>query len=322
MLSRKSWATFAIISAIVAFITIESLRSTPKQAVAAGQGAEPKSTPATSAAETEIRKINSDYATAMMAGNLEAVMAYWAADADYVDEAGKTTKGSAKIAELFRKALPDLKGSKIVVRVNSLKFLRPEVCLEDGTVEKNFQTGSKDTNRFAIVWTRTGDKWLISSVRDLPSEVTDLPSLAAIQLKDLEWLVGEWIDDEPKADVALKVSWSTNKAFLVMDYVVKREGAEPLEVTMRIGWDGHNNRIRSWIFDSQGGFAEGYLQKDGNRWLVGISGILPDGGTGGSTNIYEFKDANSFVWKALERDVDGQPLADAEVKFVRKSTKK
>jgi hypothetical protein len=159
-------------------------------------------------------------------------------------------------------------------------------------------------------------------VRDLPSEVSDLPSLASVQLKDLEWLVGEWVDDSPKIEVALNVKWATNKAFLLMDYVVKREGLEPLEVTVRVGWDGHNNRIRSWIFDSNGGFAEAYWQKDGKRWLVGTSGILADGGTGGSTNIYEFVDANSFVWRATERDVDGQPLADAEVKFVRKAAKK
>jgi hypothetical protein len=76
------------------------------------------------------------------------------------------------------------------------------------------------------------------------------------------------------------------------------------------------------VFDSDGGFAEAYWRRDGNRWIVGTSGVLPDGGTGGSTNIYEFVDENSFVWRATERDVDGQPLADAEVKFVRPAAKK
>ena len=153
-------------------------------------------------------------------------------------------------------------------------------------------------------------------------KINDLPSLASAQLKDLEWLVGNWVNDNSKVDVTLNIRWATNKAFLLMDYVVKREGQEPLEVSVRIGWDGHNKRIRSWVFDSQGGMAEGYWTKDGKRWLVGMSGVLPDGGTGGSTNEYEFVDANSFVWRATERDVDGQPLADAEVKFVRNTPKK
>src|SRR5205085_1340146 len=134
MFSRKLWATFAISAAIVAFITLESIRSTPRQAIAAGQGAEPKSGP--SGAEAAIRKANTDYAAAMMAGDLDAIMAHWAKDADYVDESGKMTKGSDKIADLFRKVLPDIKGTKVVIKVNSLKFLRPEVALEDGAVEK------------------------------------------------------------------------------------------------------------------------------------------------------------------------------------------
>jgi uncharacterized protein (TIGR02246 family) len=257
-----------------------------------------------------------------MAGDLNAIMAYWASDADYVDETGAATKGSDKIAELFKKALSELKGAKVVVRIHSLKFVRPEVCLEDGTVEKTFPTGTKDSNRFAIVWTKAGDKWQITSVRDLPSEVNDLPSLASAQLKDLDWLVGEWVDDGAKAEVSLQVKWASNKAFLLMDYVIKHEGVDPLEVSVRVGWDGHNRRIRSWIFDSAGGFAEGYWRRDGKRWQVGTSGVLPDGDVGGSTNIYEFVDANAFIWRAIDRDVDGQPLPDVEVKFVRKNTKK
>jgi uncharacterized protein (TIGR02246 family) len=318
MLSRKS-RTAACLCALAAAggIIVMCGRPGPRIAQAAGQGAASKS----SAAESEIRKANADYAAAMMAGDLDAIIAFWAADADYIDESGKATRGNDKIAALFRKALPDLKGTKVAIRIDSLKFLRPEICFEDGTVEKTFATGIKETNRFAVVWTKSGDKWQISSVRDLPTEMNDLPSMAAAQLKDLEWLVGEWTDEGAKAEVNLKVAWATNKAFLLMDYVIKREGADPLEVSVRVGWDGLNNRVRSWVFDSSGGFAEGYWRKDGKRWIVGTSGILPDGGTGGSTNTYEFVDGNSFAWRATDREVDGQPLTDAEVKFVRKNTK-
>ncbi|HVK09399.1 MAG TPA: SgcJ/EcaC family oxidoreductase [Gemmataceae bacterium] len=274
------------------------------------------------AAEAAIRKANADYATALSAADPTAIMALWAADADYVDEAGKQTQGRDNIAALFQKALPDMKGVKVAVKVNSLKFHRPDVCLEDGTVEKTFPTGTKETNRFAIVWTRAGDKWLISSVRDLPAEATDASSVAAARLTELGWLVGEWVDDGAKADVKVTVKWGPKKTSLLMDYVIKQDEADPLEVSVRVGWDARAGRIRSWVFDSEGGFAEAYWRRDGNRWIVGTSGVLPDGGTGGSTNIYEFVDENSFVWRATERDVDGQPLADAEVKFVRPAAKK
>jgi uncharacterized protein (TIGR02246 family) len=309
---KRKVAAFAC--ALVAIGGILVLIARPE---AAGQGGDAKT-----GAEAEIRKANTDYAAAMMAGDLDAIMAFWAADADYIDEAGTMTRGSDKIAALFRKAMPEFKGAKISVKIHSLRFLRPEICLEDGTVDKTTATGTRESSRFAIVWTKSAGKWQISSVRDLPTEVNDLPSLASAQLKDLEWLVGEWVDEGAKAEVTLNVKWAANKSFLLMDYVVKREGAEPLEVSVRVGWDGHNGRVRSWVFDSHGGFGEGYWSKDGKRWVVGTSGVLPDGGTGGATNIYEFKDENSFIWRATDRDVDGQPLADAEVKFVRKTAKK
>jgi uncharacterized protein (TIGR02246 family) len=320
MLHRRYRATAAlcVLAALSgAFLLIA--RPDPKQATAAGQGADSKAPPG---AEQQIRKANADYATALMAGNLDAIMAFWSSDADYIDEAGEMTRGSEKITELFRKALPEFKDTKVNVKVVSLRFLRPEICLEDGVLEKTSATGIKESSRFAAVWTKTGDKWLISSGRDLPADVDDLPSLAAAQLKDLEWLVGEWVDDGAKSEVTLKVTWASNKAYLLMDYIVKTEGADTLEVSVRVGWDARHGRVRAWVFDNHGGFAEGYWTKDSKRWVVGMSGILPDGGVGGSTNVYEFVDPNSFVWRATDRDVDGQQLADAEVKFVRKAAKK
>src|SRR5262249_19193156 len=158
------------------------VRPVTDRAEAAGQGAGKGS-----GADAEIRLANANYGAAMTAGDIDAIMAFWTADADYIDEIGKQTTGNDKIAALFRKAAPETKGSKVTIRVHTLKFLRPEVCLEDGSVERTLATGTKETNRFAIVWTKTGDKWLISSVRDLPTDVTDLPSVAAAYLSELSW---------------------------------------------------------------------------------------------------------------------------------------
>src|SRR5262249_17695585 len=195
--------------------------------------------------EAAIKKTLVDYGAALTSGELDQVMAFWTTDSDYIDEAGKMTKGKDQIAALFKKALPELKGAKVTSNLDSIKFLRPEVALVDGNIDTTSTTGVKDISRYAIVMNKTGDKWLIDSARDLPSQVTDLPSLASAQLKDLEWLVGEWVDQSPNIDVTIKVYWATNKAFLLMDYIVKREGTEPLEVTLRVGYDGASNRIRS-----------------------------------------------------------------------------
>jgi uncharacterized protein (TIGR02246 family) len=315
----SKFRTPVIVTALAAVVVILGLAVRPATHVSEAMA----QAPAKSATgdEAAIKQANLDYITAMVKGDVDGVMAFWATDADYIDEAGKMTRGKEQIAAMFKKSLPDVKGSKAVGKIHSMKFLRPEICLEDGTLELATADGTKTSSRYAVVWTKVGDKWLISSARDLPAEVTDLPSIASAQLKELEWLIGEWQDDKGKGEQTAKIYWGPNKAFLLMDYAVKQAEGDPLEVTVRIGWDGASGIIRSWVFDTQGGFAEGLWQKDGKRWLIGQSGVLPDGGTGGSTNSYEFVDENSFIWRSVDREVDNQPLADVEIKFVRKAAK-
>ena len=128
---RRVGGVLILVAAAVAAVALIG-RPAPNRAEAAGQ----KEGEAKPAGDAEIRKTNTDYAAALTAGDLDAIMAFWAPDADYVDEDGKQAKGSEQIAALFKKSLPETKGSKVAVKVQSLKFLRPEICLEDGTVER------------------------------------------------------------------------------------------------------------------------------------------------------------------------------------------
>ena len=307
-------------AAVVGVLAVSLLVQLPRPADAAGQE-RTKEQGSKTTDEQAIRKAGAAYVEAMNKGDLKALMAFWAPDADYIDESGKQTKGKEAITALFKKGLTETRSSKVTGKVHSLKFLRPDVAMEDGSLEFVASDGSKETNRYAVVWVKTGDQWLISSARDLPVETSDVPSLAYPQLKALEWLVGEWQDASGKIDVVTVCRWDRNKSFLVMEYEVKRAGAEPLHVSQRVGWDGYNDLIRSWVFDSDGGFSEGYWERQGNRWLVSKAGILPDGGTGSATDIYEFVDDKSFIWRAIDREVEGQPLAGTEIKFVRKTEK-
>jgi hypothetical protein len=51
-----------------------------------------------------------------------------------------------------------------------------------------------------------------------------------------------------------------------------------------IGWDPVEERIRSWTFDGEGGFAEGWWTREGDRWLLRETGITPDGSRTGAEN--------------------------------------
>jgi len=310
----------AATAAVAGVLVVSLLVQLPRPADAAGQ--ERSSTQGAKGGDEQgVRKAGAAYLAAMNKGDLNAMMAFWMPDADYIDESGKTTKGKEALTTLLKKGLAENKGSKVTGKVHAVKFLRPDVAMVDGSLEFTAADGSKESNRYVVVWAKSGDNWLVSSARDLPAETGDVPSLAYPQLKALEWLVGEWQDASGKIDVATVCRWDRNKSFLIMEYEVKRPGTEPIQVRQRVGWDGHNGIIRSWVFDTQGGFGEGYWQRQGNKWIVTKAGILPDGGTGSATNVYEFVDQNTFIWRAKDREVDGQPLSDTEIKFVRKNAK-
>src|SRR6516162_8048396 len=237
MRSPKTRAFVLLATAAVASVLVVSLfMQLPRPVDAAGQErGEAQSGKAGD--EQAIRKAGAAYLEAMNKGDLEAVMALWAPDADYIDESGKITQGKEALTALFKQGMAETKGNKITGKSHSLKFLRPEVAMEDGTIEFVAPDGTKDSDRYTILWVKSGDRWLISSVRDLPEGVTDVPSLAYQQLQALEWLVGEWQDASEKIDVNLVCRWDLNKSFLLMQYEVKHPGADPIHVTQRVGWD-------------------------------------------------------------------------------------
>src|SRR5262249_10534131 len=51
--------------------------------------------------EAAVRKAVADYVAALNAGDLNAILSFWAPDADYIDESGRLTRGRDAVAALF-----------------------------------------------------------------------------------------------------------------------------------------------------------------------------------------------------------------------------
>jgi uncharacterized protein (TIGR02246 family) len=262
-----------------------------------------------------IRQAVSAYADAINKGDLAALSAYWADDAEYIDEKGTVTRGREAIAALFKHFLADIKGSKIALHVTRVRPLTADVAMQDGTSTLTRPDGSVDDGRFTAVWAKQGGKWLIRSARDLPTESAD----AGGALKELQWMVGDW--EGAKGEVRVSVRWTLNKAFLVNTYQVKGPAGE-LQVTQLMGHDPLTGRIKSWTFDSHGGYGEGLWTREGNTWSIETAGVLANGETGTAVNIIRYVDDDNAVFQARDREVGGQPIPDSEVKLVRKAAKK
>jgi uncharacterized protein (TIGR02246 family) len=275
---------------------------------------------APSADEQGVRAACEAYVKAVNAGDASAVAKLWAEDADYVNDSGEKFKGRTAIEKLFKDQLPNMKGKKFSFETQSLKMVAPGVALEDGIGK---YTGGDDDEkqpgaRYSAVWVRGADnKWLLSSVRDLGDLPTEGESPSP--LKQLDWMVGDWQSSGGDATVDMSCVSAFEGKFLKQKYDVKtKEGVEFTVVTM-VGWDPTRDQLRSWFFDSRGGFGDGFWSRDGNSWTISSNGVVADGRVGSATNIWKYVDENTIAWQSKDRELDGVPMPETEVKFVRKN---
>jgi uncharacterized protein (TIGR02246 family) len=267
--------------------------------------------------EQALRQAADAYAAAFNKGDLTALGAVWAADAEYVDDAGNVTRGRDAIVGLFKKVLADAKGAKLALNATSVRLLKGDVALVDGTATLTAADGAAETGRFSSVWFKTDGRWQLRSARDLPYDGGSGPG-AGGSLKALQWMVGEW--EAEKGGVTVNVRWALNQAFLVQDFKVKGADGE-LAVVQLIGFDPLTGFIKSWTFDSRGGYGEGLWQQDGHTWTIEAAGVLPDGQVGSAVNVIRYVDDKTLVFQSRDREVGGQPIPNAEVKLVRKAAK-
>jgi uncharacterized protein (TIGR02246 family) len=264
-----------------------------------------------------IRKNVAAFSKAFNAGDLNGVMAGWSEDAEFIHESGKVYRGKPAIRVMLQKALEGYKGHKQAIKIDSIRFVCPDVALEEGTVTMTSPENVVDTGKYSSVWVKAGGKWHMDRVRDLPDAAEDDRPASFDKLKGLNWMLGEWGDKEGKGRVKLACKWSEGQAYFLQDFVIKQADGKDFFVSQRVGWDPAMEQVRSWQFDSAGGFSFGWWTREGNSWSIQTEGVYPDGRQFTSTDTLKFIDDNNAVWASKNREVDEQPLADIELSFTR-----
>lgn len=270
--------------------------------------------------EAAIRKNDAAYVEAYNKHDAKAVAAMWSPEAVYVDpETGDESVGRDQIEKEFADTFADLKDATLEIKVSGIKFLSPNVAIESGTARVIRPKEQPDESTYSALYVKRDGKWLLDRVSE--NETSSPPPSSYDHLKELEWMVGSWIDndDEDNATIETDCSWTKNKNFMRRSFAVVVGDQVDLSGMQIIGWDPANKQIRSWVFDSDGGFAEGKWTKKGNRWMIQQTGTLPDGRKASEVNIIKQLDNNSFTWRTVQRSVGGDILRDVdEITIVRK----
>jgi uncharacterized protein (TIGR02246 family) len=309
MKSLRLWFVLAVVASWSGTLVLAQQSNAPPAAEEAT--AEPEATPSASDDEQVIRANAEKYVELYNRRDSQGMADMWSPDAVYTDAAsGEQYAGRKAIAEHFAYLFAGLEDAKLAVTVDSVEFVSPNVAIERGRALVTYSEHDPEESTYSAVHVKRDGGWTIDRITETP--VLPPPPSHYEQLKPLEWLVGAWIDEDDSLSIETEVEWTKNQNFLRRSFAMTVEGEVVLSGVQIIGWDPNAECIRSWTFDSDGGFAEATWEFKDSAWHIVNKGTLPEGGTSTSVNLLTPIDENSFRWESLNREVDGEVLPNIE----------
>ncbi len=267
-------------------------------------------------AEQAIRELTASFARAFERGDAVAIAALYTEDAEAVTAEGDAIQGRAALAAHYKERLADGAPAKFSITIESIKMPAPGVARVIGRSSVTPTAGETPVDsRFSSIDVLQNGRWLIAGVR----EIADKEPARYERLQQLEWLVGDWVEESETAVVFTSVAWTENKSFLLRTFNVRAAGKPALTGTQRIGWDPLTKQIKSWVFDDQGGYGEGLWMRKGDQWIIKATGVRSDGRVATATQVLTRISDDELRWKSIDRTRGDEISTDIdEVLMVRK----
>lgn len=258
-----------------------------------------------------IVKTAESYLQAYRDGDAKAAASHFTDDAEYVDEHGNTHLGRKAIEQVLASCFENNPNRDIELEIDSIKIVSPGVALEDGRLTVlTGDDGEATSTTYSAVHVKHEGKWLVASVRErAPKDRREHRN----QLEQLAWLQGDWMDQDRESTVYFSCGPIDNGNFLMREFAIQINGEHAMSGSQRIGWDPVSGKLRTWIFDSEGGFAEGFWFRDDDRWVLKAVGITADGEMASSTSIYKVVNDHMMTWQSVDHEVGGVRLPDSDV---------
>jgi uncharacterized protein (TIGR02246 family) len=277
----------------------------------------PSGTKADRAADRQaIVALNRSLADAVGRGDAKAVASLFEPDARLTTEDGLTISGLEEVQEYFASAFalsPDL---KLTIDSTGTRFPAPDLAVDEGNTVVERKDGERHFARYVAEIVRRDGQWRFANVRD--EAARDVKP--AERLKELAWLVGDWVTEGDDAVVTSSCAWDADRAFLLRKFVVNVQGKPVLRGEQRIGWDPRSEQFHSWSFDSDGGFHEGSWSREGDAWLVRDRGVRADGRTVEAKHVLRLAGPQMIRWTTVDRSIGHKATSDLdEYVLVRKA---
>lgn len=257
-----------------------------------------------------------DVVVAFDKGDASALANQFLADGEMIDEEGNVFRGHEELSGLFKEFFTKFPGAKLALQVESIRAIGPALAIEEGARTITTQDGKGRADlRYVTIWSKPKDQWLIASVREIAD---DGPPSPHTQLEPLSWLIGDWVNEGDDAVVHITYRWSEDGNYILADFDVKVSDRPASKSTQRIGWDPSNLQIRSWLFDTDGGFSHGTWTPTEKGWVIQSSAVLPSGMSGSAIVQFLPEREDRFIIKGTHRWIGGMLDDDFEVTVTRR----
>jgi uncharacterized protein (TIGR02246 family) len=262
----------------------------------------PAQPPKDAAVDELLTKLADGFARA----DMKAVAGLWTADADFLAADGTRIRGRAAIEQAFAAMLAEAPKRTVKFEVLEIRRIAGSVALVDAVVRTTPPRSPDRIPSVTFTLVEENGQWRIASAH----ETIDVVPAPAAHLQELAWLVGQWQRENSASHaISSACDWTANHSFLIRKFTSAKDGRS-LAGTEVIGWDPQNNRIRSWVFDSTGGFGENVWLRQGKHWIIQHSGTTADGGHTVVAYVVTPVDAETITVESRDHLVNGEPEPD------------
>ena len=266
--------------------------------------------------EAAIMETTKSYVEAFNSGDAKALASHWTKGGSLVTPEGKKITGTNQLKKAFKTFFSKNKGIALEVTPLSVYVNELGEAIEEGVAMTVRADEEPVSSRYVASYVKQDGAWKIARLK----EVYPIGASATHyeKLKPLEWMIGDWVDEDDSGRLESSFGRSQNGNFLVRSFALTSRGQVAFSGRQIIGWDAGAKKIRSWVFDSNGGFGEGTWTKKKGSWHVSTKVVLNTGEKASSVNIFTPIDDNSYYWQSIKRKVGSERLPDTpKVKVVR-----
>ena len=306
---------------VAAFSLLLSLAVIPLASYAqqSSEATDAKQLPTSQLDKLAIQESIAGYLIAINDRDADVAASYWSESGQWIDDDGTRVQGPADIATALAKSFEaDPPGMSVSLRNLTIRLISPTVAIEDGVAVISTPADGDSDHSYSVVHVKENGSWKINAVRET---VTPTSAASQSQLEALSWMVGDWVDQlEDDVSIQTSCNWTEGNKTLRRSFRVTENGQVVKKGTQVIVWDARLGAIRSWMFDSEGGFGNAiWEQKSPSAWVVDAEFQLADGGVATSTNVYSGISGSGFDFQSIDRTIDGVATDSTPVIAVIKS---